>query len=190
MGDLPFVNVLTHHRRIFYIIFECICPAFAELSCFADRELYGDWWNSTSWDEFSRKWNKPVHVFLLRHVYSSSRNAWNFSKWQAAFFTFFLSALAHELVMAVVSKKIRPYLFLMQISQIPLIAIGRLPIVRRNRTLGNIVFWLGLMIGFRECKRVQRVVLVTIRAKPRLGETPVTRPCSSSRLPPDLWLHG
>lgn len=92
--------------------------------------------------------------------------------------------------MAVVSKKIRPYLFLMQISQIPLIAIGRLPIVRRNRTLGNIVFWLGLMIGFRECKRVQRVVLVTIRAKPRLGETPVTRPCSSSRLPPDLWLHG
>jgi hypothetical protein len=21
-----------------------------------------DWWNSTTWDEFSRKWNKPVHV--------------------------------------------------------------------------------------------------------------------------------
>lgn len=29
---------------------------------FADREFYQDWWNSTSWDEFARKWNKPVHV--------------------------------------------------------------------------------------------------------------------------------
>ena len=29
---------------------------------FADREFYQDWWNSTSWDQFSRKWNKPVHV--------------------------------------------------------------------------------------------------------------------------------
>jgi hypothetical protein len=51
---------------------------------FADREFYQDWfvepardqvwcftltrhdrsfrWNSTTWDEFARKWNKPVHV--------------------------------------------------------------------------------------------------------------------------------
>lgn len=32
---------------------------------FADREFYQDWWNSTSWDQFSRKWNKPVHVSCL-----------------------------------------------------------------------------------------------------------------------------
>lgn len=93
------------------------------------------------------------------------------SRMSAAFVTFLLSALCHELVMAVVSKKLRPYLFLMQVShpifaicvdattgprrlpigqmaQLPLIALGKVPIVRRNKTIGNIVFWLGLMLGF------------------------------------------
>lgn len=28
-------------------------------------------WNSTSFDEFSRRWNIPVHAFLLRHVCTS-----------------------------------------------------------------------------------------------------------------------
>ena len=40
------------------------------------------------------------------------------SRMSATFITFLLSALCHELVMAVVSKKIRPYLFLMQVSVI------------------------------------------------------------------------
>ena len=51
---------------IFYIIFECVCNAFAEFTRFADRDFYEDWWNSSSYDEFARKWNKPVHEFLLR----------------------------------------------------------------------------------------------------------------------------
>jgi sterol O-acyltransferase len=38
------------------------------------------------------------------------------SKTSATFLTFLLSALCHELVMAVVTKKIRPYLFLMQVG--------------------------------------------------------------------------
>ena len=38
------------------------------------------------------------------------------SRTSATFVTFLLSALCHELVMAVVTKKIRPYLFLMQVS--------------------------------------------------------------------------
>lgn len=34
--------------------------------------------------------------------------------------------------------------------QLPLIALGRIPIVKRNPTLGNIVFWIGLTFGFRK----------------------------------------
>ena len=83
---------------------------------FADREFYQDWWNSTSWDQFSRKWNKPVHTFLLRHVYASTMYGLQLSRTSATFLTFLLSALCHELVMAVVTKKIRPYLFLMQVG--------------------------------------------------------------------------
>ncbi|EJF64108.1 MBOAT-domain-containing protein [Dichomitus squalens] len=143
--SMPF---MISYLLLFYIIFECICNGFAELSYFADRNFYDDWWNSTSWDEFSRKWNKPVHTFLLRHVYASTMSSYKLSRQSAMFLTFLLSAAAHELVMAVVTKKIRFYLFVLQIAQIPLIAIGRIPAIRRNKLLGNLVFWLGLYAGF------------------------------------------
>lgn len=108
--------MMINYLLIFYIIFECVCTGFAELSYFADREFYQDWWNSTTWDQFSRKWNKPVHTFLLRHVYASTMDGLQLSRLSATFVTFLLSALCHEMVMAVVTKKIRPYLFLMQVS--------------------------------------------------------------------------
>lgn len=109
--------MMVNYLLIFYIIFECVCTGFAELSYFADREFYQDWWNSTTWDQFSRKWNKPVHTFLLRHVYASTMDGLQLSRTSATFVTFLLSALCHEMVMAVVTKKIRPYLFMMQVSQ-------------------------------------------------------------------------
>jgi len=143
--SLPF---MIAYLLLFYIIFECICNGFAELSYFADRQFYDDWWNSTSWDEFSRKWNKPVHTFLLRHVYASTMSSYKLSRQSAMFLTFLLSAAVHELVMAVVTKKIRMYLFMLQIAQIPLIAIGRIPMIKKNRLMGNIVFWIGLYAGF------------------------------------------
>ncbi|PCH44439.1 MBOAT-domain-containing protein [Wolfiporia cocos MD-104 SS10] len=142
--SLPFMVAFV---LLFYLIFECICNGFAELSYFADRRFYDDWWNSTSWDEFSRKWNRPVHTFLLRHVYASSMSSFGLSKNGAMFFTFLLSAAAHELVMTIVAQKLRMYLFVLQLSQIPMIAIGRVPAIKRNKLAGNIVFWGGLFVG-------------------------------------------
>ncbi|KZV94583.1 MBOAT-domain-containing protein [Exidia glandulosa HHB12029] len=142
---LPFMMAYV---LLFYIIFECICNGFAELSRFADRRFYDDWWNSTSQDEFARKWNRPVHMFLLRHVYASTMAEYKLSKHSATLITFLLSACVHELVMLIVTKKIRMYLFVMQMAQIPLIALGRIPAIKRNRILGNIVFWIGLYCGF------------------------------------------
>ncbi|KAF8159466.1 MBOAT, membrane-bound O-acyltransferase family-domain-containing protein [Crassisporium funariophilum] len=142
---LPFMMA---YLLLFYIIFECICNGFAELSYFADRQFYEDWWNSTSWDEFSRKWNKPVHAFLLRHVYAAAIMSLRVSRSTAMFITFLISAFAHELVMAVVTRKFRMYLFVLQIVQIPLIILSRIPAIKRNKLLGNVVFWLGLYAGF------------------------------------------
>ncbi|KAH9479357.1 putative sterol O-acyltransferase 1 [Psilocybe cubensis] len=149
---LPF---MIAYILLFFIIFECICNGFAELSYFADRQFYEDWsvltlhrWNSTSWDEFSRKWNKPVHTFLLRHVYAATIMSYRFSRSTAMFVTFLLSACAHELVMVVVTRKVRMYLFTLQLIQIPLIVIGRTPAIKRNKLMGNVVFWLGLYAGF------------------------------------------
>ena len=117
--------MMINYLLIFYIMFECICNAFAELTRFADREFYQDWWNATSMDVFSRKWNKPVHSFLLKHVYASSIAGWGISRKLAMFLTFLLSSLLHELVMAIVSGKVRGYLFLMQMAQLPLIVLGQ-----------------------------------------------------------------
>lgn len=64
-------------------------------------------WNSTSWDEFSRKWNRPVYQFLLRHVYTSTMRSYKLSRTSAMFITFLLSAAVHELVMVIVTHKIR-----------------------------------------------------------------------------------
>ncbi|KJA28058.1 hypothetical protein HYPSUDRAFT_62448 [Hypholoma sublateritium FD-334 SS-4] len=105
-------------------------------------------WNSTSWDEFSRKWNKPVHTFLLRHVYTATILSYRLSKTTAMFITFLISACAHELVMVVVTRKIRMYLFILQLIQIPLIMVGRMPAIKQNKLMGNVVFWLGLYAGF------------------------------------------
>jgi sterol O-acyltransferase len=39
------------------------------------------------------------------------------------------------------------YLFLLQLIQLPLIALSRLPVIKNNKLLGNVVFWLGLYAG-------------------------------------------
>ncbi|KAG0192973.1 hypothetical protein DFQ28_007005 [Apophysomyces sp. BC1034] len=126
---------MTNYLFIFYIIFECILNAFAEISRFADRNFYDDWWNSITYDEFARKWNKPVHHWLLRHVYAQSIESYKLSKTNATFVTFLLSSCLHELVLVVCTRKIRMYLFVFQMLQLPLIMIGRHPAIRKRSLL-------------------------------------------------------
>lgn len=42
----PFMVTLL---LIFLVIFEYVLGAFAEITCFADRHFYSDWWNSCDW---------------------------------------------------------------------------------------------------------------------------------------------
>ncbi|KAK9722357.1 Sterol O-acyltransferase 2 (Sterol-ester synthase 2) [Basidiobolus ranarum] len=140
----PFMLI---HLLVFYIIFECICNGFAEISRFADRQFYDDWWNSAIFDEYARKWNRPVHLFLLRHVYLNTIETYKLSKKSATYLTFLLSSCLHELVMVIITRRFRPYLFFLQMFQIPLIWLGRRPIVLRYKWLGIAIFWLGIMSG-------------------------------------------
>jgi sterol O-acyltransferase len=120
---------------VFLVIFEYVCGAFAELTCFADRHFYSDWWNSCDWLEFSREWNIPVHHFFRRHVYSASRG--HMSRELATIITFLISALAHELVMGCITKKLRGYGFFMMMMQIPIVTVQRSRLLR-GRTLLNV----------------------------------------------------
>jgi sterol O-acyltransferase len=130
---------------VFLVIFEYVLGAFAEITCFADRHFYSDWWNSTDWLEFSREWNIPVHHFLRRHIYSASRP--HIGKPLATLMTFLISAIGHEIVMACITKKFRGYGFLAQMSQLPIVMIQRTEFVRGKRVFNNVCFWCSMILG-------------------------------------------
>lgn len=130
---------------VFLVIFEYVLGAFAEITCFADRHFYSDWWNSTDWMEFSREWNVPVYSFLRRHVYSASRP--HTGKHGATVITFLISAVGHEIVMACITKKLRGYGFFCQMMQLPIVMLQRTPWVRGRKTLNNVCFWCSMILG-------------------------------------------
>ena len=151
--EFPFIvsemlfPLLIEQLLTWYVIWECILNVLAEVTRFADRGFYGDWWNSVSWDQYARDWNRPVHNFLLRHVYHSSISTFHLSRNAATFVTFLLSALVHELCMAILFKKVRGYLFTMQLLQMPLVTLSRTKLLKGRTVLGNVIFWLGLFVG-------------------------------------------
>jgi sterol O-acyltransferase len=146
VSDMLF-PMLIEQLLTWYLIWECILNVLAEVTRFADRGFYGDWWNSVTWDQYARDWNRPVHNFLLRHVYHSSISTFHLSKTAATFVTFLLSALVHEMCMAVMFKKVRGYLFCMQLLQMPLVMFSKSKLMKGRVVLGNILFWLGLFVG-------------------------------------------
>ncbi|KAJ4390353.1 Sterol O-acyltransferase 2 (Sterol-ester synthase 2) [Neurospora sp. IMI 360204] len=130
---------------VFLVIFEYVLGAFAEITHFADRHFYSDWWNSTDWMEFSREWNVPVYNFLRRHVYSVSRP--HVGRAYATVITFLISAVGHEIVMACITKKIRGYGFICQMLQLPIVMLQRTKLVRGKKTLNNVCFWCSMILG-------------------------------------------
>lgn len=140
-------SFIAMYLLTFYLIWDAILNCIAELTCFADRYFYGDWWNCVSWDEFSRIWNVPVHKFLLRHVYHSSMSAFKINKNQATLVTFFLSAIVHELAMYVLFKRLRSYLFFFQMGQLPLVALSNSRFLKKRTIIGNVMFWIGICTG-------------------------------------------
>ena len=118
---------------------------------------------STTWDEFARKWNKPVHEWLLRHIYLESLKSFRGDKFSANLATFLCSSVAHELVMSVMFRmfryaipcfcpcyynthhsKRRPWMFLLQMLQIPLILCGGFLKGKRNLPTSQSLYEISL----------------------------------------------
>lgn len=138
---------LLEYLLVFFLIWDVILNEIAELSRFADRDFYGPWWSCVDWFEYARFWNKPVHRFLLRHVYHSSISALSLNKNAANFVTFILSSIVHEIVMYVIFGRWRGYLFAFQMSQIPMALISRTALMRNQKVFGNVVCWFGFVSG-------------------------------------------
>jgi sterol O-acyltransferase len=130
---------------VFLVIWEYTLGAFAEITCFADRHFYSDWWNSMDWLEFSREWNIPVYHFLRRHVYFASRAY--MSAPLATVMTFLVSAIGHELILGCITKKLRGYSFFALLLQLPIVVIQRSRLIRGRWVFNNACFWTSMVLG-------------------------------------------
>lgn len=84
----------------FFASFQSLLNALAEVMRFGDREFYTDWWNSSSLGGYWRSWNRPVYLFMKRHVYSPMVGR-GWSPFTASLMVFFLSAVLHEMLVGI-----------------------------------------------------------------------------------------
>ncbi|ORZ39011.1 MBOAT, membrane-bound O-acyltransferase family-domain-containing protein [Catenaria anguillulae PL171] len=181
---------------MFYALFHAWVNLLAELTRFADREFYLAWWNASTIAAYWRLWNQPVHAWLKRHLYipmvsgrglpdpckipgdtssDFAKPRKTYSKMQGALAIFFVSAVFHELIVAVPVKIFRLHAFNAMFVQVPLIIVTQvMDNVYRKRhphgmnTAGNLVMWIafcvaglpmGAMLYYIEwCQREQCVV--------------------------------
>lgn len=82
-----------------FLLFESFPNAISELTLFADREFYQDWWNATSVEEFYGKWLKPSYLFYYRHVLVPLQKDYKLSPVKARAITNLVSSAMQELIM-------------------------------------------------------------------------------------------
>jgi len=126
-----------------YLIFHSTLNLIAELMRFADREFYGDFWNSATVMNFWKTWNIPVHRWCLRHVYKPMvRNGWG--RQMASLTVFAISAFFHEYLVSVPLHMFRFWACWGMLAQIPLSMITE---SLKSSLAGNVVMWLSLILG-------------------------------------------
>ncbi|KAI4380764.1 hypothetical protein MLD38_006916 [Melastoma candidum] len=131
---------------MFYCFFHLWLNILAELSHFGDREFYKDWWNAKTVEEYWRMWNMPVHKWMVRHIYFPClRNG--IRRDVALLIAFFISAVFHELCIAVPCHMFKLWAFMGIMLQVPLVGLSNyLQKKFSNTMVGNMVFWLFFCI--------------------------------------------
>ncbi|CAN4084791.1 unnamed protein product [Withania somnifera] len=119
---------------MFYCVFHLWLNILAELLCFGDREFYKDWWNAKTIDE-------PVHKWMVRHIYFPClRNG--VPKGVALLIAFLVSAVFHELCIAVPCHLFKFWAFIGIMFQVPLVILTNfLQNQFQSSMVGNMMFW-------------------------------------------------
>lgn len=104
---------------MFYSFFHSYMNLWAEITYFADRRFYSDWWNAGDLSEYWRKWNFPIHSFLIRHIYFPLRRR-KVHKAVSLFLTFFVSAVAHEYLIIGIFRVFNLIAFTIMIINVPI----------------------------------------------------------------------
>ena len=136
---------------LFLTFFEFFLGLLGVLTGYGERNFYADWWNSTTFEQFARTWNLPVHNFIRHHVYEPFVLKLGLDRKRAMLYVFLLSSILHEAIVQVAfGKLVMPYLFLFQMLQLPFTwfikRIAKLPIVGSPVIL-NMIFWFKMIVG-------------------------------------------
>ncbi|XP_042005548.1 diacylglycerol O-acyltransferase 1A-like isoform X2 [Salvia splendens] len=119
---------------MFYCFFHLWLNILAELLCFGDREFYKDWWNAKTVEE-------PVHKWMVRHIYCPSLHN-GLPKMVAILIAFLVSAIFHELCVAVPCHIFKFWAFSGVMLQVPLVIVTNyLQDKFKNSMVGNMMFW-------------------------------------------------
>jgi len=79
------------------------------------------WWNAESIGEYWTLWNMPVHHWMIRHVYIPIRSR-SGSRYLGILASFFVSAIFHEVLIAVPLHRIKGYAFFGMLGQVGALA--------------------------------------------------------------------
>ncbi|CAB4061521.1 DGAT1 [Lepeophtheirus salmonis] len=112
------------------------------------NHLIWDWWNAENIQKFWTRWNIPVHLWCVRHLYKPIINNYGSrAVVPAKMAVFFLSAFFHEYLISVPLGIVRPYAFLGMMSQLPLFLISSSIEKHFGPRCGNMVVWMSLILG-------------------------------------------
>lgn len=75
------------------------------------------WWNAESIGEYWTLWNMPVHQWMIKHIYIPTKAKWH-KKWLGLLVCFGVSAVFHEILIAVPLHSIKGYAFWGMIGQV------------------------------------------------------------------------
>ena len=133
----------------FYLVFHLCTNFSAELLRCADRRFYEAWWSASSFSEFWRRWNIPVHSFCHHYLYVPCRLDLKWSKNASISLVFLVSALLHEYLFSIPFASLQPWSFLGIAMQAPLVLVLQCMAPNRHGALPglNLAMWLLLLAG-------------------------------------------
>jgi len=130
---------------MFYCLFHSYLNMWAEITRFADRRFYSDWWNANNLSEYWRKWNQPIHNFLIRHVYYPLRRR-RVSSAVCMLVTFTVSAIAHEYIVVGIFSVLNFIAFILMMVNVPVMIAQRQLKSLISGNTNNLLFWLCYII--------------------------------------------
>ena len=130
---------------IFYALFHCYLNFWAELTQFADRRFYSDWWNAGNLNEYWRKWNQPIHNYLIRHIYYPCRR-YKLNAFVASLIAFTVSAIFHEYIVVGIFSVYNFIAFSLMFVNVPCMFLQRQLKGYISGNTNNVLFWFFYII--------------------------------------------